>query len=173
MKRVLHRMLLESDEDECPPVEGIAIRPYSEQRHREAIRSVYARSFGEAPWPSDWDGFEEFDPGGVFVAEETTGQAPVGYVISFRRRGHGYISVLAVVPERRRRGIGFALARTAIRYLRGLGIRSIMVDAPADSTPAVNLYHKLGFRVDRTFEDEYVRRSAEQNTGADADEPGR
>lgn len=160
MKSRFYRMLLESDEDTCPLVEGVAIRSYLKERHHEAICSVYGRSFSEPPWESDWDRFEQFDPDGVFVAEESKGKTPVGYVISFRRPGYGYVSVVAVLPEYRRRGIAFTLVRTAIRYLRQLGVRTIMVDAPADSPPAVHLYEKVGFRVVGTYEDEQVRHGA-------------
>ena len=153
VKRKLHRMVLQSVEDECSLSKGIAIRPYSEEQHHEAIPNIYARSFGEPPWPSDWDRFEEFDPQGVFVAEDADSHTPVGYVISFRRPTYGYISVVAVLPECRRRGIGFAVVSTAVNYLHGLGVDVVKVDAPADSPPAVGLYKKAGFRVESTFED--------------------
>jgi len=155
MKRSLYRMLLRGDITEyAPPRPAIIIRHYSAKRHHESIRSVYGRSFGTDPWPSDWDRFDEFDPDGAFVAEDAETAEAVGYVLSFRRADYGYISVAAVAPEHHRRGIGFALVKTAVRYLRGLGLREIRIDAYVDSTPAVNLYRKVGFEVEKTFEDE-------------------
>jgi len=154
MKRMLYRMVLCNDDEGCTLPCSVEIRGYCAKRHHEAIRSVYGRSFGEPPWPSDWDRFDEFDADGTFVAEDVRTAEAIGYVLSFRRRDYGYISVVAVVPEYRRQGVGFALVRTAIRYLRGLGLRTIKVDAFVDATPAVNLYWKVGFQVETTFEDE-------------------
>lgn len=61
------------------------------------------------------------------------------------------------MPEYRRQGIAFALVHTAIQYLRGLRLRTIKVDAFRDATPAVNLYRKVGFRVESVFEDEEIQ----------------
>ena len=58
------------------------------------------------------------------------------------------------MPKYRRQGVGVGLVRTAIRYLRGLGLRTIGIDAFVDATPAVNLYRKVGFQVETTFKDE-------------------
>ena len=154
MKRTLYSMVLCNDSEEHSLPCSVAISGYCAHRHHEVIRSVYARSFAESPWPPDWDKFEEFDPDGAFVAEAPGTAEVVGYVLSFRRRDFGYISVLAVVPEHRRKGVGLALVRSAIRYLRGLNVRPIRVDAYTDATPAVNLYRKAGFEVETTFEDE-------------------
>lgn len=157
MKRMLYRMVLRSAEEGYALPGSVEISDYCAQRHHEAIRSVYGRSFGDTPWPSDWDGFDEFDVSGAFVAENAeTGEA-AGYILSFRRDDFGYISVLAVVPEYRRQGVGFALVRTAIGYLRGLGLRTIRIDAYVDSEPAVNLYRKVGFQIEKTFEENLRR----------------
>jgi ribosomal protein S18 acetylase RimI-like enzyme len=77
---------------------------------------------------------------------------------------------LAVLPEYHRRGIGSALIKTAIDYLRGKGLEVIMVDAPADSPAAVAVYRKAGFYIEKTFEDDYEIPEAEQSRGADAED---
>jgi ribosomal protein S18 acetylase RimI-like enzyme len=154
MKRLLHRMRLCSDPGDCLPPQPVAISRYSEKRHHEAIREAFGRAFGKSPWPADWDSFDEFDEKGAFVAEDARTNETVGYVLSFRRHDYGYISVVAVVPEYQRKGVGFALVATAIRYLRGLGLETIRIDAYVDSPPAVNLYLKVGFQIEKTFEDE-------------------
>ncbi len=153
MKRLLYRMLLCSDDEGYTLPRSVEIRRYCAQRDHEAVRSVYGRSFRDSPWPEDWDRFDEFDPNGAFVAADPQTAEVIGYVLSFRRRDYGYISVVAVVPEYHRQGVGFALVRTAIAYLRGLGLRTIRVDAFADAAPAVNLYQKVGFQVETTLED--------------------
>jgi len=98
----------------------------------------------------------------MFVADDVQHREAVGYVISFKRRDQGYISVLAVLPEYRRRGIGSALVKTAISYLRGQGLEAIRVDAFTDSPAAVGVYRKVGFSIEETFEDDYERPEAEQ-----------
>ncbi|MFW0858584.1 MAG: GNAT family N-acetyltransferase [Dehalococcoidia bacterium] len=151
---MLYRMELCNDDEGYTLPCSVEIRRYCAKRDHEAIRSVYGRSFGEPPWPLDWDRFDEFDANGAFIAEDVGTAEVIGYVLSFRRRDYGYISVVAVVPEYHRQGVGFALVGTAIRYLRGLSLRTIRIDVYVDATPAVNLYRKVGFRVETTFEDE-------------------
>jgi ribosomal protein S18 acetylase RimI-like enzyme len=163
-------MMLGFQEEGHPLPPQIVIRSYSAKDDHEVIPSIYERSFGEPPWPHDWEQFDEFDAKGMFVAEDVQREQVVGYVISFKRRDHGYLSVLAVLPEYHRRGIGSALIKTAIDYLRGKGLEVIMVDAPADSPAAVAVYRKAGFYIEKTFEDDYEIPEAEQSRGADAED---
>ncbi len=123
-------MILGSREKAPALAPEIVIRSYSAMDDRGAIPGICGRSFAEPPWPGDWDEFPEFDPKGVFVAQDVQRRQAVGYVISFGRRDHGYVSVLAVLPECCRRGIGSALVQTAIDYLRAQGLRKIVVHAP-------------------------------------------
>jgi ribosomal-protein-alanine N-acetyltransferase len=113
---------------------------------------VYAAAFDADPWPDDWDAFEEYDPEGVFIAEEH-GEA-IGFAICFRRGDHGYISVVAVVPEARRRGVASALVTRAGCYLSSLGMDRVRIDAYEDSPAAVATYRNLGFDVYAAVEDE-------------------
>jgi len=128
-----------------PP--GIRIVPYCACLHHALIPGLYAASFKEDPWLADWDSIEEFDPQGVFLGVDEDTQEAVGFVICFRRRDLGYISVVAVVPAYRRRGIASALVGTAIDYLRSLGLDTARIDAYEGSVPAVRTYQKLGFQV--------------------------
>jgi len=133
--------------------DGIRISSYDKRRHHGEIPVVYAEAFTASRWPEDWDCFSEFDPHGVFVAESSSRSETVGYVISFRRKSTGYVSVLAVLPSYQRLGIGTALLCAAIDYLCGIGAESIEVDAFADSAQAVAFYIDFGFRIVRTYED--------------------
>jgi ribosomal protein S18 acetylase RimI-like enzyme len=151
---MLYRMILCKDARGGGFPLSVQVQQYDAKRHREAIRYAYSRSFGEAAWPPDWDKFDEFDPKGAFVAEDAGSAEVVGYVLSFRRGDFGYISVVAVVPDYQRQGVGSALVGAAIGYLRGLGMQTIKIDAFVDSTPAVSLYRKVGFQVESIFEDE-------------------
>jgi ribosomal protein S18 acetylase RimI-like enzyme len=153
-RRYLHKLEFQQDLRASTAPEGIVICPYDKARHHAAIRTLYAEAFEDTPWPSDWDEFLQFDPRGVFVAEATATAEAVGYVISFQRDDIGYVSVLAVVPAHRRRGIALALILAATDYLRSLDVASIQVDAFTDSLPAVSLYESVGFRIIKTYEDE-------------------
>lgn len=154
MKRMLYRIVLCNDAEEFTLPPSVKIRSYCAQTHHDEIRFVYGRSFGESPWPQDWDKFDAFDADGAFIAKEVESAKVIGYVLSFHHLDYGYISVVAVLPEYHRKGIGFALIRTAIRYLHSLGLRTIKIDAYVDAAPAVSLYRKVGFQIEKTFEDE-------------------
>ncbi len=131
----------------------VVICSYNREQHHNIIPTLYAKAFVEPPWSKDWDCFPEFDALGVFLAQIPATSEVVGYVISFQRKDFGYMSVLAVVPSHRRRGIGGALVHAAIVYLRSRGLKTIQVDAFTDNLPAVRLYQNLGFRIIRTYED--------------------
>ncbi len=128
------------------------IVPYSPVLHHEVIRNMYSKAFGEEPWSTNWDAFQEFDPKGVFVASHSQMDRPVGYIISFRREDFGYISVVAVIPEFRRQGLASAMITAAIDYLQSLSLREIVIDVHVTNTPAVEAYKKLGFQVVEVFE---------------------
>ncbi len=61
------------------------------------------------------------------------------------RRGH--IMNFAVDPRRRGRGVGEALLREGLEYLRVLGAETAELEVRADNRAAIKLYEKHGFRV--------------------------
>ena len=146
MKKLL-RMERPSATTGIMPPAGIRVVPYRAGQHHDRVPAIYAASFGEEPWPANWDQFDEFDPQGLFLAEDESTQEPVGYAICFQRRDFGYISVVAVIPAYQRRGIASALVGVAIDYLHSLGLDTVRIDAYEESTPAVRTYEKLGFQV--------------------------
>ena len=154
VRRKFYRMILcgEREVDAVPP--SVNVRRYCAKRDHEAIRSTYGQAFGDPPWPPEWDSFDEFDANGAFVAEDARTGAMVGFALCFQRSDYGYISVVAVTPSHRRQGVAFSLVRRAIRYLRSIGLETVKVDAITDAVPAVNLYKKIGFQVESTFEDD-------------------
>ena len=151
--RFLHRMGLAAEPPVASVPHGVAVRPYASDRDHARVPEVFAAAFGAPPWPDDCDQFPEFDPHGVFVAEALATSEAIGFVTCFRRGGFGYVSVLAVVPGWRRRGVARALLGSAVAYLRSLGLAAVEVDAFTDAGPAVALYRACGFEVLRTYED--------------------
>lgn len=147
-----YRLELKGD---CPPEAGPAgfvPVPYSRELHHGEIPLIYAEAFTEKPWGRDWEQFEGFDPRGVFLAAGGDGEL-AGYVISFKRRDHGYISVVAVKPRWQKRGAAAALIREAVKYLRSLGLKTVRIDVDENRTAALRLYAKLGFSVAENLPD--------------------
>ncbi|MGL4620158.1 GNAT family N-acetyltransferase [Chroococcidiopsis sp.] len=60
---------------------------------------------------------------------------------------HTYIFLLYVKPEYRRRGIGKALMRYLEDWARTKGDRQIGLQVFQSNTPALDLYHKLGYQI--------------------------
>jgi len=90
----------------------------------------------------DWLGYLEFDPHGCFVAE-VDGVAQ-GTATTIRYDGRvGWIGMVLVHPEQRRRGVGTALLQHAISWLQGQRIAAIKLDATPMGRP---VYLPLGFR---------------------------
>ena len=58
---------------------------------------------------------------------------------------NGYISMLAVLPDYQRRGLGTFAVRFAESFMRSRRIPQLRVHATLDNLPALNLYGKLGF----------------------------
>jgi ribosomal protein S18 acetylase RimI-like enzyme len=152
MNRTLLRMERSTELGRAKPVPGILVRRWRRCDDHARIPHLYAEGFGRDPWPSDWDDFAEFDPKGVFIAESVEG-AGVGFSICFRREDHGYISVVAVVPEYRRRRIASALVATAVQYLASQGLGRVRIDAYSDAPAAVATHRSLGFEVYETIVD--------------------
>jgi ribosomal protein S18 acetylase RimI-like enzyme len=60
---------------------------------------------------------------------------------------HTYIFLLYVKPEHRRRGIGRALMEYLENWTRAKGDRQIGLQVFQSNTPALDLYHKLGYQI--------------------------
>jgi ribosomal protein S18 acetylase RimI-like enzyme len=63
--------------------------------------------------------------------------------------GHrGWLHLVAVLPERRRSGVGAALLRRAEELLADMGCPKLNLQVRASSPEAVGFYEKLGYRVE-------------------------
>ena len=94
-----------------------------------------------------------FDAAGMFIAE-LDGE-PVGmvnaYVDKLRKEKKGFIRMLGVVPEYRRRGIGRALAEKAIESLKERGMETVETTAVMGKPEAIGLWESMGFKKVRIF----------------------
>ena len=86
-------------------------------------------------------------PGSASPTHPDGGREIVGYAITGRAGPRGYLQRLAVDPLLQRRGIGAALVRDGLRWLRRWGAREVLVNTQVDNRAALALYEALGFRL--------------------------
>lgn len=140
--------------------EGIAVRtmePGEEERIYEASNAAFADHWDFHPQPFDqWRayafGSEDFDPSLVWLAEEVGELAG----LSVNRwhfsgdREFGWIEILGVRREWRRRGLATALLRHSFLDFRARGATRVGLGVDAENTTgAVRLYERVGMQVAR------------------------
>jgi len=84
--------------------------------------------------------YVECEPKGCFTAELDRKQA--GHIFSIGYGNLGWIGLLIVKAEYRKKGIGIMLMKKAIRYLLNRGVETIRLEAVPNTA---DLYRKLGF----------------------------
>jgi len=94
-------------------------------------------------------------PRGFWVAEEEgkvvgfafgrLKEVPEEVLERWKARKVGYVELMAVVPERRRRGIGRALLETLLDELKRARADVVLLDCPTEAAEAGKLYAKMGF----------------------------
>ncbi len=91
--------------------------------------------------PADWSRFIDWEPEGCFLA--MADDEPAGTAITIRYQDRfGWIGMVLVHPEMRRRGIGTLLLMACIDYLEHAGVAAVKLDAtPMGKT----LYDTIGF----------------------------
>jgi ribosomal protein S18 acetylase RimI-like enzyme len=104
-----------------------------------------------------FDPFWRFDEAGLADARTATpthrfrvavgdhGGEVVGYHVTGRAGGLGYLQRLAVHPDRFGRGIGTALVGDALAWCRRRGCTSVLVNTQEANGRALRLYERLGF----------------------------
>jgi ribosomal protein S18 acetylase RimI-like enzyme len=152
MSKYFRMKLAQAREPEISP-SGFKIVSYSPALHHDKIPYVYSDSFQKEPWDEEWDTFIGFDPEGVFIAVDAGTGKYIGFTISYCKGDYCYISIVAVIPEWRRKGVASSLIKTVIKRLRSMKKEMVRVDVEERNTPAVNLYKKAGFVVEETFEE--------------------
>jgi len=122
---------------------------------------AFAKAFHDlnAEWITTWFKMEEedhhaldhpkehiLDGGGhVFIALYK-GQA-VGTCAIIKMKDGGFeLAKMAVSPKAKGKGIGWLLGRACIEKARELGGTRVYLESNTRLKPAINLYHKLGFR---------------------------
>lgn len=71
----------------------------------------------------------------------------IGYAVTGRAGGRGYVQRLAVHPDHSGRGIGRALVVDGLAWLRAGQAREAVVNTQVGNERALDLYQRLGFRL--------------------------
>jgi ribosomal-protein-alanine N-acetyltransferase len=74
------------------------------------------------------------------------GGDPAGFVLWRTAADEAEILLIAVLPDRRRQGIGRGLLERAAASARAAGAATLWLEVAADNGPAITLYRRLGFR---------------------------
>lgn len=91
--------------------------------------------------PLDWERFMEFESQGCFLAHCGGRPAGTACTIAYEKL-FGWVGMVLVHPDMRRRGLGTKLLIAGIEYLEGAGLAAVKLDA----TPmGKQLYDTIGF----------------------------
>lgn len=100
----------------------------------------------------------------TFIVAEV-GNRIVGYVMCRIETGfsrfnlvkRGHVISIAVLPGYRRMGIGEALLKEALRAMNEYyDVKECYLEVRVSNTPAINLYKKLGFEIERIIRGYYA-----------------
>lgn len=72
-------------------------------------------------------------------------------LIAFVLWGKNHIITIDVHPEHRRKGLGKNLLSFSILRIKKKGYKKVYLEVDADNTPALLLYEKLNFKIERKF----------------------
>ena len=109
-----------------------------------AIARAEEICFSDAWQERDILGYLSTEGGMVFVAI-SDGEV-VAYILGRLIAPEAEIYRIAVLPEKRRRGIGYRLLDYAMKTERGRGLETVFLEVRSKNTPAINLYTAYGFK---------------------------
>jgi mycothiol synthase len=100
-----------------------------------------------------WKKSPNFDSAGMFIAELDGKPVGVvnGFVDKFREEKMGFLRVLGVVPEFRRRGVGRCLVEKAVESLKERGMKSIQGWTREGRASCKSLLEGMGFTLTRVY----------------------
>jgi len=139
----------------------LKIRRYARDKDEETWLRIWNESFKEyederAMTIEDmriWENSPRFDPEGMFIAEWN--RKPVGVVFARvdkkREEKKGFINLIGLVPEFRRRGIGRKLVEKAIENLKERGMETVESWTREEYLGYRKLLESMGFSLIRVF----------------------
>lgn len=145
--------------------EGVRVRTF-EDSDAEALLKVNASAFAHHPEQGEMSlaNLRErtseswFDPHGLFLAvpdaPEPGDPALLGFhwtkVHRDEEPAYGEVYVVAVNPKAAGRGLGSALTNVGLQHLHDQGLGSVLLYVDGDNDPAIAVYTRQGFEVERT-----------------------
>lgn len=113
------------------------------EEHLDELETLERQCFS-IPWTREQLKSQLPDPMHEFLAalEDTR---VVGYVGMMAVLDEGYISNVAVQPEKRRQGIGDLLIRTLLERAEARELSFVTLEVREHNEPAIALYRKWGF----------------------------
>jgi mycothiol synthase len=153
------QMGIDLSEDPPEPVwpEGARLEtlvPGNEHEVYEVLTDAFRDHWGFVEFPYDeWRAWmverEAFDPSLWLLVRE--GDRLLGAsLLRVRENGAGWVNVLGVAGEHRRRGLGLALLLQSLRELRRRGLERAGLDVDSENlTGATRLYERAGMHVVR------------------------
>ena len=147
------------------PPDGVRVRTY-EPSDAEALLEVNAQAFAHHPEQGNMslqDLHERtseswFDPRGLFLAvpasPEPGDPALLGFhwtkVHTDEDPAYGEVYVVAVNPKAAGKGLGGHLTNVGLQHLHDQGLGSVLLYVDGDNDPAIAVYTRQGFEVERT-----------------------
>ena len=120
---------------------GLSIRPVCEGDLAFSVQ--LNKDEGWTDTPEDIRRLMRCEPQGFLIAE-LQGR-PVGQILSILYGKSGWIGFLIVLQKLRRQGIGLALMRRGIAYLRDSNVQTINLEARPE---AIGFYEQMGFEAE-------------------------
>jgi len=75
---------------------------------------------------------------------------------SFEIPKRGHVISIAVLPQYRNKGVGYALIRRALQAMTHYKAKECYLEVRVSNLPAINLYKKLGFEITKTIKGYYA-----------------
>jgi len=150
-KTLLRRVMEKKKERDSAKVEIVAYKPEYQEVFR-ALNVEWISTYFEME-ESDYNALDNpksyiLDQGGHILVALYEGE-PLGVCALIKMNDEEYdfeLAKMAVSPKAQGKNIGFLLASAIVEKARSLGAAKIYLESNTILKPAINLYHKLGFK---------------------------
>ncbi|KAI0789161.1 acyl-CoA N-acyltransferase [Abortiporus biennis] len=129
---------------------SVEYRPYAGESCLPAIMALVQYELSEPYVIYTYRYFLHHWPNLSFLAYPTGSDEPVGVIICKQSlhketRNRGYIAMLSVRKDWRKKGIATTLVKRAMQEMIGYGAQEVILETEYDNASALSLYESLGF----------------------------